>query len=359
MKLSCIAFTKQGLILGERLCRLLSADNNALSLAAGGKQAAKLLPYISNDKGQFTLEKQSVSVKEWTKGCFYESDALIFIGAAGIAVRAIAPYIQSKTKDPAVLVLDEKGSYVIPILSGHIGQANAIAVQIGRLLQAVPVITTATDINQVFAIDSFAVEQGLRLVHTGNIKKISARLLAGETAGLYSEFPVIGSLPEGMACCGALKDSQAAVTIRTCKRKEILYLVPPIVTIGIGCKKGTPSEAIEQLFKQLLEQYQIAKEAVCQASSIDLKAKEPGLLDFCRKRGLPLYTFGAEELAAVDGVFTPSLFVASVTGVDNVCERSAVLASGGSLLFQKASLNGVTMAFAKRDYTLQFGDGIE
>ncbi|MBM6685952.1 cobalamin biosynthesis protein CbiG, partial [Faecalicatena contorta] len=121
---------------------------------------------------------------------------IVFIGAAGIAVRLIAPYIRDKFTDPAVLVLDEGGRFVIPLLSGHVGGANDLARFLARATGAEAVITTATDVNGRFAVDVFAKKCGLVLTDRTKAKDISARILKGEKVGFYSEFPVLGRVPE-------------------------------------------------------------------------------------------------------------------------------------------------------------------
>ena len=122
----------------------------------------------------------------------------LFIGAIGIALRAIAPYIKTKTKDPAVVVVDELGQFSIPILSGHIGGANELALQIAEDLGSIPVITTATDINKVFAVDTWAKSQGLQILNPQCIKLVSSKLLKGESVHVKSDYPIQGNLPKNV-----------------------------------------------------------------------------------------------------------------------------------------------------------------
>ncbi|MDO4619008.1 MAG: cobalamin biosynthesis protein [Lachnospiraceae bacterium] len=282
---------------------------------------------------------------DWTAAHWEEADGLLFIGAAGIAVRAIAPFVQKKTMDPAVVVIDEKGHFVIPLLSGHIGGANAWAAELAAELQAVPVITTATDLNGVFAVDTWAVSQGLAIRNPERIRQVSAKLLAGERIGLYSELPVAGRYPDGVT-----SEEPYDVVISPFRRDDAaLHLIPRCVTLGIGCRKGTPEEAIEALFQKCGPE-ECSVTAVC---SIDLKAEEPGLLAFCGHHGFPFRTASASALRAVPGAFTGSEFVRSVTGVENVCERAAVW-GGGRLLLPKTAENGVTMAAAMAEVPLHF-----
>ena len=137
---------------------------------------------------------------------------------------------------------------------------------------------------------------------------------------------------------------------------EVLHLIPPVFTLGVGCRRGTPKESFDRAFSPLLQSARCHPAAIGRVCTIDLKADEPGLLEFCREQGLPLQCFSAEQLSAVPGSFSSSEFVSSVTGVDNVCERSAVLGGGAEsrLVIRKTVLNGVTMALAAAPFTIHF-----
>ena len=125
-----------------------------------------------------------------------------------------------------------------------------------------------------------------------------------------------------------------------------LQLVPKCVTVGIGCKRGMTKEQIKRAVQSRAAEAGIFSKAICQAASIDLKKEEPGILGFCEEERLPFLTFSAQTLQEQKGEFIPSAFVCRVTGVDNVCERSAVAASGGKVLAAKRAYEGVTVAFA-------------
>ena len=129
-----------------------------------------------------------------------------------------------------------------------------------------------------------------------------------------------------------------------------LHLVPRIGVLGVGCRRGTTARQLEEAFAAFCAASGLSPAAVCAAASIDLKKDEPGLAEFCKAHGWPITFYPADELRAVPGQFTPSAFVASVTGVDNVCERSAVKASGGTLLLPKTAGGGVTLALAVRPF---------
>ena len=127
--------------------------------------------------------------------------------------------------------------------------------------------------------------------------------------------------------------------------------MPRIGVLGIGCKRGTTADTLEAAFAAFCTRHSLAAQAVTAAASIDLKQNEPGLLAFCQAHGWPVRFYSAAQLRSVPGQFTPSPFVQSVTGVDNVCERAAVLDAGGSLFYPKFACSGVTLALACRPFT--------
>ena len=334
MRIELACFTERGRDLGTRLVQKLGEGGDAARLercGAGG-----------------------VPLRQWIAERFRDADALIFVGAAGIAVRAVAPEIVSKTSDPAVVVVDDCGRFAVALLSGHIGGANALAKRIADLIGAVSVITTATDGNGVFAIDTWAKRNGLAIRNPERIKAVSAKLLAGERVAVRSAFPIAGAPPPGLVLTQG--DCDVLVDISQTVDSAALFLIPPVAILGLGCRKGTASETIERAFEAFCKTSDLCPEAFAKVCSIDLKKEEPGLLAFCEKHSLPLETFTAGELAKVDGDFSASAFVQAVTGVDNVCERSAVFGGGGSLLIGRTVIDGVTMAAAVREYAVNFGD---
>ena len=337
-------------------------------------------------------------LRAWTALTWEASDALLFVGAAGIAVRAIAPHVASKANDPAVVAIDEAGRFAVPLLSGHLGGANELAQTVARAAGAIPVITTATDVRGVWAVDTWARRAGLAVSNPEAIKRVSARLLSGGRVALYSDMPISGQPPEGVdiASDRARADivvspfagANAGASVRaaettgevvpagetgkpaggrgagaTCETArggragapapEPLRLVVPCIVAGIGCRRGACAEAIGEAFLLACGQAGISPSAVREAATIDVKAHEEGLLAFCRARNIPLATYSAEELSQVEGSVSPSDFVRTTVGVDNVCERAA-LADGGKLIFPKLAHGGVTVAFSKVTIELSF-----
>ena len=268
-------------------------------------------------------------------------------------------------------MIDENARFVISLLSGHAGGANRLCRLFAQALDAQPVITTATDGRGLFAVDTYASENGLALSDRALAKEISARLLAGETVSFYADklngcrfpvqklngcrFPVqVSAYGQGVT---ESEERSCADIILSVRREpgdpeKALYLIPRIVTLGIGCRRGTPAEAVAKAAQEILRRSGVFREALSGVASIDLKRDEAGLLAFAKEWDLPLSFFTADELASARGQFSSSAFVREVTGVDNVCERSAVLFAGenGRLLAGKESGGGVTAALGIRGY---------
>ena len=283
---------------------------------------------------------------------FNDVDAMVFVGSVGIAVREIAPHVRDKSTDPAVVSIDELGKFSVPLLSGHIGGANDLALALAETIGATPVITTATDINKKFSVDAWAARNGYGIASLSRAKAVSAAILEQDVP-LKSDYPIVTNLPGGVV----LADSgDVGIRISVFKDepyKQTLRLIPKILHLGIGCRKGTPVETIREAVDEVLLEHNIDQRAIKCAASIDLKAEEAGLLQYCGEQKLPVTFYTAEELKAVPGEFTPSTFVKSITGVDNVCERSALIGAE-KLIVRKTALNGVTVALAAEHMEVRF-----
>lgn len=283
---------------------------------------------------------------------FAWADALVFVGSCGIAVREIAPHVRDKRTDPAVVSIDELAIFVVPLLSGHIGGANELAQRISAYMNATPVITTATDINDKFSVDTWATKKGFAIGNIKTAKTVSAAILERDVP-LCSEFPINTPLPSGVV----LRDSgDVGIYVGVKKENpfsETLRIIPPVLHLGIGCRKGTGADVIRETVSSVLEEHGIDRQAIKQAASIDLKAEETGLLEYCRENNWPVQFYSEAELLSVEGEFTASEFVRSVTGVDNVCERSAMVGAE-RLLARKTARNGVTIAIATEKLEVSF-----
>jgi len=300
------------------------------------------------------LKKSMGCIKSAGKA-FATSKVIIYIGSCGIAVRAIAPYVVSKTTDPAVISIDEGGNFVIPLLAGHIGGANGIARKLASAIDAQAVVTTATDINGLFAVDEWAARHDYYIGSMFAAKEFSSALVDGKEIGVKSIYPIAGELPKGMCLqesgeVGLMLDQNE----ETKPFATTLTLLPKAFFLGVGCRRNTLLTTLEDLILPQLDFMKISVHAIKEICSVDLKKDEQGLLAFAAKYKLPIRFFSAAELAQQKGTFTASALVQKVVGVDNVCERSAVAAANGKIILPKTSKNGVTMAIAQVPITIDF-----
>ena len=418
----------------------------------------KLAKKLENISGAEIITKvkcealPEASMKETVKACvdayFEQVDAIVFVTASGIAVRSVAEHLTHKSKDPAIVCMDECGKHVISLVSGHAGGANAFTQMLADVMWATPVITTATDVEGRFSVDDYARKHNLVVTDWAKAKAISAEVLATGAKPVWVD-EAAGSQEEEKNACEICK-VQKSTGIDGCENKvdgcenrvdgcesrvdgcesrvdgcenevdgcknridgcenrvdgcesrvdgcesrvdgceneidvqklqigshqvvitpqdvsvdaQTLQLIPRCIVAGVGCKKGTPVDKIEHAVQDAFAKAGLRMEALCAVASIDLKRTEVGLLEFCETRKVPFKTYAAEELRAVPGIYSASEFVSGVTGVDNVCERSAVKcasehatnqgepllgrqAKHGELLLRKQAYGGVTVALA-------------
>lgn len=348
MKLNVISFTENGKRLSENIAKMLEEE---IEVNLYTKCKACM-----GDRASSPVLSVETSVGDWAKAQMQKRIAMLFIGACGIAVRAIAPNLTDKLHDAPVLVMDEKGKYIIPILSGHIGGGNELADYIAGKTGAEPVITTATDINKRFAVDLFAKRNGLYIVNKDGIAKVSSKALAGEEITMSIE-PGHGideksSLPPEVRLLPypPAETVDIAVASGDCELDTAILLRPKEYIIGIGCKRGKTADEIGRFIMKKINELGISIMQILALSSISQKCDEQGILEWCKKEGVPFLTYTAEELQEVKGDFIKSDFVKSQVGVDNVCERAALKAcgDGGKLIASKYAENGMTIAIAKK-----------
>ncbi len=334
MRIHIITFTEKGTKLADKISNNLKKNNHTTSISMG-------------------FGKHKVKLSDFAQEGFKNAEGLIFVSATGIAVRAIAPYIKNKITDPAVIVVDDTGKFVISLLSGHIGGGNSLCSSIAKSIRAIPVITTATDNNNVFAIDTFAVENNYSIKNTKKIKTISSKLLANNEVKLYSDFEVVSDLPANVKIVEDAVESDIIISDVECQLEQIT-LVPKIYSVGIGCKKNTKVSSLYNFVTETLAKEYISLNAIECISSIDVKKEEKAIISLSKKLKVPFNTYTVNQLNKLKGEFTSSEFVQLAVGTDNVCERSAVIANNGELVVKKISHDGMTLAIAKRDFKVDF-----
>lgn len=350
MKIAVIAFTRRGNELSQQVADCLRKENgieNRIDLYTTRKDADQPFQIVTD------------GLKNWCGGIFPEVDAILFVGASGIAVRTIAPFVAAKQTDPAILVMDEQGQHLISLLSGHLGGGNELTRRIAGWIGADPVITTASDVQGKLAVDVWAKKNHLKILDYTRAKEVAARIVAGEQVPFYCEGVIAGKIPEELQLCERISGKQQgiAVSIHSGWNRQVLRLVPQAVVLGIGCRRGKNAGAIQRFVQEMLKTYRIAPESIASIASIDLKAEETGILALAESLNVPFETFSTEELQQVPGAFQHSAFVQKTTGVDNVCERAAVAAGHGepmTFLMRKQAKDGVTLAIARKDWRVKF-----
>lgn len=342
MRIDIVAFSTNGCATALRVGEVLRGED------------VRLFSKTSSDS--LGIERIEGSVREWTGRAFEECDAIVFVGATGIAVRHIAPFIRSKDSDPAVVCMDEHGRWAIALLSGHIGGCNLLTQRIADGIGAEPIVTTATDLNGKFSVDTFAVRNGLRISSLGTAKEVSARVLDGRFVGFHSDIPIEGEFPDGISPADS---GEFGVCVSSDPERRpfdtTLNLVPMDIVLGVGCRRGTDPEKLRGFVVKQLETLGVCPERVAAVASIDIKEDEEAVLRLARDLRVPSRFYSSEELNSLQGEFTSSQFVRHVTDVDCVCERSAAMASGGNrFLLRKTAEDGMTVAVCSREITPRF-----
>ncbi|MGP3592895.1 cobalt-precorrin 5A hydrolase [Vagococcus sp. WN89Y] len=287
---------------------------------------------------------------------FTDFSAVVFIGAAGIAVRVLAPLVNDKFHDPAVIVIDERGQHVISLLSGHCGGGNALARQLAGVLGATPVITTATDVNELAALDMLALQLDAQMADFRQaVKTINQLLVSGKRVGLWCDAP----WRDELACCDTrgftsvenlsqLPALDALVCITTrCALPEfalpLFKLVPRRVVAGIGCRRDTSFARLSQLLHQQLQANGFDPLALRAIGSLTLKHDEAGLQQLAQRLNVPFTLFTPEMLRQHEHHFAASEFVRQTTGVGSVSGPAAWLMSQGQLVGETFREQGVTI----------------
>lgn len=357
MRISCICFTEKG-------------AQTALMIRHALNDASTDIDVWTERKSKTADEEVHVvskNIHAWVADHFLTDDAIIFVGAVGIAVRLIAPQIQSKTTDPAIVVVDEEGRWAISLLSVHLGRANDLARRTAAGIGAEAIVTTAADLHAAFAVDVFARENNCVIGSMELAKEVSSAVLGGRPVGFYADplLPVDGTCPEELTC---YPPGTEPYTEEGCEDRPVLgitmslnsqvpyfqsnlSLVPKAVVLGVDCRRGVAAEELERFLFNFLDVSGVSLEAVCKVASVDLKVQEPAIHSFCEKHQLPFETYTASQLIRVPGRFSASSFVEKTIGVDNVCERAAVLGAmdrelPGKLIVEKKAYNGMTAALA-------------
>ncbi len=298
------------------------------------------------------------SLKSVVKKHFLDYKNHIFITATGIAVRSIADSITSKFIDPGVVVIDQEGKYCISLLGGHLGGANDLAIKVAKILNAQPIITTATDLKGLPAIDVIAEQKGLVPLNPEAIKLISTAFLEHRPVQIYDPEDLLGFKKDKNTTKlnliflkeDSCWDSNIFGIWVHYKRKKPLYgqlvLHPKKLVLGIGCNRGTTKEKILEVIEESFQEADLSVLSIKAIATVDIKKHERGIIELAKELKVPVLFFSKEELKDIK-VPNPSNLTQKHIGIKSVCEAAAILgANQGPLILTKKKTKDVTIAVA-------------
>ncbi|WP_206810288.1 cobalt-precorrin 5A hydrolase [Paradesulfitobacterium ferrireducens] len=363
-KIAVIALTAQGLVTAERIKKKLlhpHRDTNHYHSSSDLPSSAYTVEIFHHEHcGE--KEHSFKQLRELVPRIWAQFPILIFVMAAGIVVRQVSPLLQSKAVDPAVLVVDENAKFIIPLVSGHLGGANAWAREIAGLLEATAVITTATDGQGLVAPDEYARRLGWTITPLKQLPRLNRLLLEQKHLSVWSEPWLDPKHPLASdPSYRFVSEREKADLILTAfplarsDSDEKVYLIPRILSLGIGCRRHSEAAVIHEGIRQALARIKAPAEALKGIFSIDLKAEESGLIQAAADLGIPFQTFNPAEIQAVNDKYqlSKSDFVRKKIGVDGVCEATSLLGiRKGKLILPKLKLNGVSLAISQEEFIL-------
>ena len=288
---------------------------------------------------------------------FGRYDILVFVGACGIAVRSIAPNILHKSKDPGVLVIDEKARFVISLLSGHIGGANEAASLAAWALGAQEVITTASDVCESIAVDTIAKRIGCEIDSFEDAKTVTALAVEGREIAVVSDVDIKMDLPGNVKRVEHIDSGihDAAILIKYKKverdgmRVPTSLIIPKMIVVGIGCRRGTSAKSIIGFVQDILVENHIDFRAIEKFASINIKSDEEGIHEAANHFGADMVFFSSEEIIRCESLFETSEFVKKTTGAGAVCEPCGYMASNKGLCLVKKNIkDGITVSIWER-----------
>lgn len=350
MRVAVIAITRGGALLGRRLCKSMAGFESFVSRRYAGQADSRSHCFEAT-------ELKALIARLWK-----EYDGFVLIMATGIVVRIIAPLLESKETDPAVVVMDDAGRFAISFLSGHLGGGNELAERCAFASGARAVVTTATDANDLPSFDMLAKEQGWVIDDVSRVKTLNTLLLDNEEIAVVDATGQARPWLHGRGrvtfyetfaeAAGSTARGFLFVTNRHLPQQispeQLLILRPRNLVLGIGCNRGTPGDEIEAFVTTHLKRMFLCPKSVHCIASVTAKSDEPGLTEFAERLGISLRCFEPDELNQVAFPSPPSAHALAAVGVAGVAEPAAILASGGGrLLLKKVKSANVTLAVAE------------
>jgi cobalt-precorrin 5A hydrolase len=348
----------------ERIA-IIAITKNGIKMAKGLKEKFPTWEIFapekfSDDDKKINWYNNSTTIK--IKELFESNDGLICLFSLGAVVRLISPHLKDKKTDPAVIVIDDQAQFVISTLSGHLGGANQLTNDIAEQLGAIPVITTAADVNKTIAVDLVGKDLGWKIDDDSNVTKISAFMVNAEKIGVYQNCGVKNwwknKLPENVSTYSnidELKKSQSKgyliISDERINDNEILENAvvyrPPSLVIGIGLHWDTTKDKIIQGLEISLQKFNLSKKSIARFVSIKKEKDVVGLKKVAEEMNIPLEFFDRSDLAAIKTP-NPSKMVEGYEGTASVSEAAAIKSSGGNLIVEKQKFPpDLTIAIAR------------
>lgn len=342
------------------------------SVTKGGYALSKQLNKHYPEAELYTMKKlgsapdhlMDGAFKQCVAEAFSRDTAIVFVMATGIVVRTLAPLLQDKSIDPAIIVVDEKGQHVISLLSGHIGGGNALAHEIAKKIGGDAVITTSSDVQEKIAVDVLAINNDLVIDSMQDAKMMASAIVNDEQLTLVSDGEVKVHLndmwrvltPEAYQRLEeATIDNLLLISNRLNHGESTLRLIPKNIVLGLGCRRDTPMERLLEAIHKALETYKLDLRSIRKLATVDVKADEIGLIEVASELKLPLQIIHREQIKTIQNNFEGSDFVEKTIGVRAVCEPVAMLASErpGAFLMKKTVFDGITIAIWEEVYEIR------
>jgi len=347
-KVAILAITKNGIITAKKL------QEKFLNWSAYAPEKFS----DANKKINWFTDSTTIKIGE----LFNSHDALICLFSLGAVVRLIAPHLKDKKTDPAIIIIDDKAQFVISALSGHIGGANELTNQIATELNAIPIITTAADVNKTIAVDLVGKDLGWKIEDDSNVTKISAFMVNKENIGVFQNCGKKNwwgdKLPENVKTFSTLDElknspssgcliiSDEIISDEQFLKKSVIYR-PPSLVVGVGLHQDTDSETIKNGLNQCLEKFKLSRKSVSRFVSIKKEKDVIGLIKLAEEMNIPIEYFEKEKLAEVNTP-NPSKTVESFEGTPSVSEAAALKSSRGKLIVEKQKFPpNLTIAIAR------------
>jgi len=346
-KISVLAITKNGISIGMRLKEIFPTWEIFVPKK------------FQNENKRISWYSESTTEK--IVQLFKSNDALVCLFSLGAVIRLIAPHLKDKKTDPAVIVIDDKASFVISVLSGHIGGANGLTQEIAQKIDAVPVITTAADVNKTISVDLVGRDLGWKIEDESTVTKVSAYMINDEKIGVFQDAGDRNwykNLPDNVKIFNDLdemkKSDSKGFLIITDKilegefLKESVVYRPPSLIVGVGLHWDTTREAIEEGIDFCMKKFNLSLKSIAKLASIKKPQDVQGLIDVGKKMDVPVEYVDREDLAEISAP-NPSETVKAFEGTSSVSEASAIKVSGGNLVVEKQKFPpNLTIAIARK-----------